>query len=65
MEIRDQLYVAILFVILCSSCVAQNGMEKPKCKYGLNTGYGIVYVEYTFYLIQAFLRQYLSIPTTC
>jgi len=30
MEIRDQLYVAILFVILCSSCVAQNGMEKPK-----------------------------------
>ena len=49
MEIRDQLYVAILFVILCSSGIAQNGMQKPKCKYDFNTGYGIVYFEYTFY----------------
>ena len=51
MEIRDQLYVATLFVTLCSSCVAQNGMQKPKCKYDFNTGCGRVYFEYTFFTI--------------
>ena len=49
MEIRDQLYVGILLVILCSSCVAQNGMQKPKCKYDFNTGYILVCFEHTFY----------------
>ena len=61
MEIRDQLYVATLFVTLCSSCVAQNGMQKPKCKYDFNTGHSLVCLEYFL----AFLGYDLFKLTTC